>query len=400
MISSNNNCTGCGACKQICPKKAIEMNYSNGPFLEPKINLDLCVNCGLCEKICPINIDYNTKNIINVYAGVNKDKEKIIKSTSGGAFYSIAKYILNMNGVVYGCAYSNHLQAKHVRIDGLEKLEKLQGSKYVQSDIGNSYLNVKKDLELQKVVLFSGTPCQIAGLYGFLGKEYEKLITIDIICHGVSSQLFFDKYIKWYENKHNIDLINYDFRSKENTGWSLSGIVTGLRNGRITKKKIYYFSEFYYFYFLKGVIYRSSCYSCKYANSNRIGDITLADCWGIELMKTNINTRNGCSLIIINSNKGKELLNGSDLELMELPFESIVYYNRQLMEPSIKPSNRNKIIKRFISLDGEDIDNAFKKEEKKTIIIGRAKYFVSPSIRRILSRGKYQKIYKESIKME
>lgn len=400
MISSNNNCTGCGACKQICPKKAIEMNYSNGPFLEPKINLDLCVNCGLCEKICPINIDYNTKNIINVYAGVNKDKEKIIKSTSGGAFYSIAKYILNMNGVVYGCAYSKHLQAKHVRIDGLEKLEKLQGSKYVQSDIGNSYLNVKKDLELQKVVLFSGTPCQIAGLYGFLGKEYEKLITIDIICHGVSSQLFFDKYIKWYENKHNIDLINYDFRSKENTGWSLSGIVTGLRNGRITKKKIYYFSEFYYFYFLKGVIYRSSCYSCKYANSNRIGDITLGDCWGIELMKTNINTRNGCSLIIINSNKGKELLNGSDLELMELPFESIVYYNRQLMEPSIKPSNRNKIIKRFISLDGADLDNAFKKEEKKTIIIGRAKYFVSPSIRRMLSRGKYQKIYKESIKME
>jgi len=386
MISLNSDCTGCGACKFACPKDAIEINYSRGNFLEPVVDLDLCVDCGFCEKVCPNNITTNNKNIKSVFAGVNNDVEALKKSTSGGAFYSIAESVLSMGGVVYGCAYTEHLRAKHVRVDNIENLVRLQGSKYVQSEIGNTYLDVKKDLESKRIVLFSGTPCQIAGLYGFLDGDYDDLITIDIICHGVSSQLFFDKYIKWYEKKHNIVVNNYDFRSKENKGWSLSGIVIGDKKGKEIKRKIYYFSEFYYFYFLKGTIYRSSCYTCKYTNTHRLGDITLGDCWGIESLNTNLSIKNGCSLIILNSDKGINLLKKTDIELIEIPFEKVISYNRQLVEPSIKPQNRKSIIDRFSDLDGKDIDRAFKKEEKKSIMIGRIKYLFPSSARKLLSR--------------
>lgn len=387
MISIDKNCTACGACAQVCPASCIGLLEDVDGFIYPVLDDKKCIECNLCVNSCHLNYPQAfCKDEQHAYAAVINSSLDLNRSTSGGAFTAIARYILNKNGVVYGCAYVGHLQAKHIRIDSVESLTKLNGSKYVQSSIGNSYLEVKRDLESGLLVLFSGTPCQVAGLKVFLGKEYDGLITIDLVCHGVPAQSFFDKYIKWYEKKHHLAISDYSFRSKDNSGWSLAGVCQGIdnRTNGTVRKNIFYYKEYYYYYFLQGYIYREGCYSCKYASRERVGDFTLGDFWGAEGLKMPFSISDGCSLILTNKSKAMNLLSQLDCSFMEIPIQTAVINNKQLVCPSKVPMDRGKIIGTLNQKNADECYKLFLKTTWLSRMIGFLKYHIPKPIKRQL----------------
>lgn len=384
-------CTGCEACVQICPQKCISVEDIGNGFLYPKINIQKCINCSFCEKVCPIE-----KNDIYIhpraYAAVNKTKSLLINASSGGAFNAIASYVLQKNGVIYGCAFNKQLKAKHIRVDSFEKLPLLYGSKYVQSDINKSFLYVKNDLEAGKLVVFSGTPCQIAGLKNFLGKKFDNLITIDIICHGVPSQAYFDKYKKWLETRKDGFIIDYQFRSKSNHGWSLSGEYSYIKRdeNKIIKSPLFYYDNYFYFYFLESSIYRECCYSCKYASLNREGDFTLGDLWGAERFKFDFDTSSGCSLVLANNSKANELLKQFNLYKSEIDLETAAKYNAQLYHPSNRHPLWEKRIDDFINISAQEIQNDFMKKNHFARLKGKIKYLIPLKMVNIINRIRYR----------
>ena len=221
ILSVGKNCCGCNACEQVCPKKCIIFTRDKEGFMYPQIDHDICVDCGVCLRHCPIAGDIKTGKNPEVFAAKFNDPDVVFKSTSGGVFMALAFFVLNKNGVVFGCAYDENLVAKHIAVEDKKELKRLQSSKYVQSDTKDVYTKVKTALVQDRYVLFSGTGCQVAGLKAFLGKDYEKLITTDIICHGVVSPLLFEKYIDYMGKKLGGKLSDYNFRSKEKSGWDL-----------------------------------------------------------------------------------------------------------------------------------------------------------------------------------
>lgn len=200
MIEKNKlKCNGCGACRAVCPSKAITMNADNEGFLYPQVNIRLCLQCGQCEKICPIlrKNDNEESKDITAYAAQTTDNTVLEQSSSGGLFTEIATYVLEQKGVVFGAAFDAHFHVRHMAVEQISELHKLRGSKYVQSEIGDCYTRAEAYLKEGRLVLFTGTPCQIGGLISFIGKEYDNLITQDIICHGVPSPMAWEKYIEY-----------------------------------------------------------------------------------------------------------------------------------------------------------------------------------------------------------
>ena len=319
---SKDKCTGCGMCLQICPVNAIKMVANKEGFLEPKINKNKCTNCGLCYKKCPAVNKINIKRLDKpiVYAAKTTDDKLLKNSSSGGIFSIIAKYVLTNQGTVYGCAFDSELKANHIKITKEEDLSKLRGSKYVQSDTKNTFKEVKKDLSLKKLVLYSGTPCQIAGLVKFLGKNYDNLILVDFVCHGVPSQKLFQKYIKYLEDKQKSKLIYYSFRNKEKTMWGNS-IKMEFENGK--KKYLPAALDPFYRSYIDGVISRECCYNCKYSSDKRYSDITLMDYWGIEKEHPDFFDANGVSAVMINTKNGQDVFDSIDKSCMEYIGSSI-----------------------------------------------------------------------------
>ncbi len=396
MLSVNyESCTACGACKNVCPRGCIELSENPDGFLYPVIKQDECINCGLCERACPLKCKkQNAAPEIKAYAAVSSDSHLLRQSTSGGAFGSIAKYVFSKNGVVYGCAYSDNLIVKHIRIDSAQDLHLLQGSKYVQSNTGNTFQQAKQDLEANKVVLYSGTPCQIAGLKCFLGKEYDNLITADIVCHGVPSQSFFDKYVQWYEKRNKVRLTNVDFRSKENSGWSCgAGFYKGIKvsTSGPYSSKLFYFHSYFYHYFLSGDIYRNSCYSCTYANLKREGDFTLGDLWGAEGYDLPFSSDNGCSLLLLNTQKAHDIFPTLGLLSKEVPLDMVVKHNEQLRCPSKPSQKRAALLYRYRHWTADRIHRAFVCENFKHIIRGRIKYSIPAPLKNRILKYRYRK---------
>ena len=389
MIAIDKHCTGCGACAAVCPKGCITLLPNERGILYPRILQDQCVDCHACEKVCHRSVRSEKTDEPAAYAVRTNNEEYLQRSTSGGAFSALAESILRQGGAVYGCAWTEHLQARHVRITSLNGLYRLNGSKYVQSDCADAFLQVKNDLKSNLTVLFSGTPCQVAALKRYLGGDRQNLITVDVVCHGVTPQSFLDKYIRWYEKKHQIDLENYDFRSKVNGKWSLAGECSGkdIKTGRNIHKKIFYYKEFYYFYFLKGLAYRESCYSCKYANLNRPGDITLGDLWGAESLGLNYDVTAGCSLYLANSAKGAEALKQIDVNAKRIDLEQTVRLNRQLTEPSTRPSDYESTMAFLARADAEAIDRAFRKQHRKARFTGFIKYHIPAKLKQKLKQA-------------
>ncbi len=376
------HCTGCGACVQHCPKQCISWKAGEFGFRYPIIDEKTCIDCHLCEKVCPIDKELKKPEDQKVYAVVNSDKETLLHSTSGGAFSAIAESILSDGGVVYGCSMEDGFQVRHIRVSTSENLQKLRGSKYVQSNTGTTFKHAEEDLRAGLKVLYSGTPCQIAGLQNYLGKEYDNLLTVDIVCHGVGSQAYFDKFMDDLRRRYG-DVQDVRFRDKKYVGWSCGGVVVSLSpNKEKTEQPFYNHENYYYSYFLSGDIYRKSCYACKYANAMRQGDITLGDFWGVEALKLPIDSYNGCSLMIVNTEKGKMFVNDIEgVKKVEATVEDAVRHNDQLSHPSKLPEIRQQRLEEYNKLDGLQIQKNYLETHKKGIIRGKIKVMIPKKLR-------------------
>ena len=341
---NNDDCCGCRACEKICPKNAITMVYNNEGFLVPIIDKNLCVNCGLCLKSCPQFNTFKEKkdDSIEAFAARAKKTKDLLNGSSGGIFSTIAKFIIENKGFVYGCCFDENMNPIHLCVNKIEDIAKLCGSKYVQSDTNNTYENVKEQLEDNNTVLYIGTPCQIAGLKSFLKNDFKNLYTIDLVCHGVPSPKLFKKYIEWLEKKYKDKVEMYYFRNKIKSGWGLTSRIK-FKSGK--EKIIDFRLDPYYKTFIDAKNYRECCYRCKYSNLTRIGDITLADFWGIEKEHPDFYSPYGNSAIIINNKKGKFLFDSikNQIDYISTDINKILRYNKNLQQPSKRYYERSNI---------------------------------------------------------
>lgn len=345
-----DKCSGCGLCETVCPAQAIKMEYDKSGFIYPVIQKEKCIDCGLCERKCvvkTVSVEYPR----TCYAGVHLDEKIRAKSSSGGMFAALAEYTLEQGGVVFGAAVvpkGKIVTVKHIMIKNKEELKKLQGSKYVQSDIRECYTNVKQQLAEGKKVLFSGTPCQVAAMKNYLGKEYDDLLLVDLVCHGTPSILHWEKSIEEkLQNDEKVSAVS--FRGKE--GYMQGEIEFKTEADRIRKENYSFRNDSYYSMFLNADSYREGCYQCQYARPERDGDITIGDFWGFEKAydraqiekDAKISLEEGNSLIAVNTEKGLSIcnkLNGEKMWLYAADYEEAVKYNPQLSQPSKKGKNR------------------------------------------------------------
>lgn len=300
-------CTGCMACVAVCPQKCIQSVEDKEGFLYPSVNEKMCVSCGKCRKICPVVNKVHSLDDMKVQAYVVCHKENDIRldSASGGAFTMFAQYILQLGGAVYGAGYDDKRNVVHKMCNKFEDLEDLRGSKYVQSGIENIYEEIKSNLENEKYVLFTGTPCQNEGLLNYLDKTYERLITVDIACHGVASPLLWEQYLKDEERRLNKHVIYKKCRDKSR-GWRQWGMVTEYSDG--TKLDKVYYEDLYMKIYLSHNAMRYSCYQCKFRNIfNKKCDATMADCWGIEYFAPKLDDGLGASIVFLHSDKIRRL---------------------------------------------------------------------------------------------
>ena len=384
-IKEKDKCCGCYACYNICPKNAIEMKVDEKGFKYPFVNKDKCINCGLCEKVCPIINKTKIDNEPKAYACINNDDKVRSASSSGGIFTLLAENILSKSGVVFGAAFDENMIVKHFMVDRPEDLYKFRGSKYVQSQIGDTYKLAKKALEEGKYVLFTGTPCQIEGLKSYLMKDYDKLYTQDIICHGVPSPLVWEKYKNGIEGKENDKIINVNYRNKENS-WKLFDISINLKNGKIIKERAH--TNLYMEVFLKNVCLRDSCYKCTFKCINRKSDITLADFWGIQRVKPEFDDDKGTSLVIVNSKKGQDLFESikDKIRYEETDIKEAIKYNPSMITSVSLPNTRENFFK---DINNMDIESAIKKNLPKEKLNVKVK--IKRSIKKVLI---FLKLYK------
>lgn len=356
-IIEKNKCCGCHACFNICPKDAISMQEDEKGFLYPVINEEKCINCNMCRKVCPVlNKKEEMKNKIKAYACYNRNLTERLKSSSGGIFCLIAKEIINRNGVVFGAAFDENFEVKHTYVENEKELKQFMGSKYTQSKIGNTYKDVKDFLDNGKYVLFTGTPCQIEGLKSYLRKDYEKLYTQDIICHGVPSPKVWKKYLEYQKNRNKEEIKDISFRNKDH-GW-ISYRMKILFNTKTYSKDLG--QDPYMQAFLKNICLRESCYNCSFKKKNRVSDITLADYWGIDKVHPKMNDNKGISLVLVNSNKGIELFNNikEKISYKETDLDQAIKYNPALIESAKHCINEMEFIN---NIDNMEFDKVVKK---------------------------------------
>lgn len=372
-------CNGCGSCALMCPVNAIEMIEDEEGFLYPKIDETKCIKCNKCKKYCG-NINEKDIDDEKAYIAINKSKEELDVSSSGGIFYILARYVIEKKGVVCGVTYNKDLKVIHDFADNLEDCNKFCGSKYVRSDLNNAYQKVKSYLENDVYVLFTGTACQISGLNKYLGKDNNsKLITCDILCHANPSPKVFELYIKNLQKIKNKKVKTIWFRSKE-TGWKNQTPIIEYEDGKKEEENSYFKA------FVLEMINRPSCYFCKFATKRRISDFTIGDFWGIEKVDSNVNIENGVSLLTVNSNKGKAIFENLKDKMIckEVDYNLAASFNHYSNVKVHK--NRDKF---FEELFNEKIN-------ENNIIEYLKKYTKRPLYRRIL--GKIKRIIKKVIK--
>lgn len=340
QIKDKADCCGCTACASICPKDAITMEPDTLGFKYPKVDLGKCIDCGLCEKVCAFNENYDKSQNLKepeIYAARHKDIHEIETSRSGAAFIAISDYILENGGIVYGVGYNDHFRVAHKRATTKEERNEFKGSKYVQSDLDGIFRQVKEDLKQGNIVLFSGTPCQTAGLNSYIGKKLrENLVLVDIVCHGVPSPYIWRDYLNYVENKYKNKIVKVDFRDKSRLGWSGHIESFVLENGK--KYEMNTYTTIFY----KHIMLRKSCGICYFANIKRPSDITLADFWGWEKVSKSFNKDNkGVSLILLNTQEGLDLFYKIKNSLHLLHVDVKQAMQRNLLHPtSIKRNCR------------------------------------------------------------
>lgn len=362
-LNDKSDCCGCSACYSVCSHHAIKFEEDQEGFFYPVFNLNLCVDCGLCEKVCPV-IHYKTESKNGnpiIYSAINNNVEQYMQSSSGGIFILLCEYIISKGGIVCGAIYDKDFVVKHSFAKTLDECRAFQGSKYVQSDIREIYPKIKTILKDNILVLFSGTPCQIAGLKLYLRKNYDNLYTVDLICHGVPSPLIFKDYLNFVKGKNIILHINMKSKSKKKGTTIRFDFLNGKYVSQTLKTDLWnklYFGSF---------IVRPSCHNCQFTHYNRIGDITIGDSWGINKYYPNFHADKMTSLLFVNTHKGAFLYDRISNQIDKIEITKEESMQPQLQYPTKKSLEReafwedyikygfNYVIKKYLGFNRYEI---------------------------------------------
>ena len=304
-ITDKSQCCGCWACENICPKHCIRMEEDSEGFRYPVVDTDKCIDCGLCEKVCPIKQSRQDDTAPESFVVQNKNVQILRTSTSGGFYSAIANYVIERKGVVFGASFDGDMTLRHTYSETLEGCSQFRGSKYVQSLIGDCYTQAKKFLDAGRLVVFSGTPCQIAGLYGFLrNRKYENLITVDLVCRGTPSPRLLAKYLAYHSSVAGSKVIDYRSRDKH-YGYDYSTATITFAD----KAKQYHKgmeADMMLRLYFKNICSRPSCYACHFKTLHRLSDITIFDCWDAPSVSSKF-SRKGATNVFIHTEKGKNI---------------------------------------------------------------------------------------------
>lgn len=390
LFDDKKNCCACGACVNACPKDAVAMKEDEHGFLYPAIDADKCIRCGKCQKVCAYQNIQETHEPLKTWVAVSRNDKIVMHSASGGVFSSVAAAFINSNGYVCGAAFDDDFTLRHILTDDRKDLVKLRGSKYTQSSTDHVFREIKEKLLSGEKVLFSGCPCQVAGLRAYLGKEYDNLFTMDLVCHGVPSNKMFRDYIGSFEKKHGIKVKKFLFRDKK-LGWGKNGsLVTDSEE----KYKLYESNVSYFYYFGYSLIMRENCYSCKYANEHRPGDITIGDYWGIQkehpeiLIEDNIDESKGVSVIIANTSKGIKLMEKCRglFHLYDSEFEKAAKRNPQLCVPTKYDQRRESLFDAYTEGGWEAVEARFNSNIGLRRYSSHVKSLVPKKLKRIIKQ--------------
>ena len=372
-IKEKQECCGCTACVAACPKECIVMKEDQEGFLYPNIDKDKCIRCGICEKVCPIlneTPEVPTEQI--AYIVQNKNEKVLQESTAGGAFTSIAKYALKNNGVVFGVELDSKLVAHHIYIESEKELFRFRNSKYVQSSVGEAFRQVRSFLDQGRTVCFSGTPCQVEGLKSYLGKDYEKLITVDVVCRAVPSPLIFRKYVE-YQEKRLSDTIKYvRFRDKYyGYKYSTMNVITDKNKGNYHHGIE---SDPWLRAFFSNICDRPSCYHCHFRKRYRQSDFTIWDCFHVGRFSRELDNDKGATRVLVHSERGRKIFDAvkSEFNYIQMTPAAIVAGTKE-MGSSIEPNERRQIF--FDDAQRMNGDELFRKYFPETFRT-KAEYFV------------------------
>ena len=320
-IQNKQDCCGCAACEQSCPKHCITLRPDSEGFLYPSVDGSSCIDCGLCERVCPILHPYEEHEPLRVMAAINRDKAIRESSSSGGIFYMLASRIIHEGGVVFGARFDSEWQVLMDYTETMEGIHAFMGSKYVQARTGMSYADAKRFLVEGRRVLYSGTPCQIAGLHHYLRKPYGNLLTVEVVCHGVPSPMVWQKYLA--ETVRDIHRItSLQFRDKRE-GWKRFNFVLRYDEAsRTLEAHDFHGKNLFMRAFLSNLILRPSCEYCKAKRGRSRADISLADYWGVQLFHPEMDDDRGTSLVLANTEKGRDIL-----EILDFQFVLSTYAN-------------------------------------------------------------------------
>ena len=385
LLEDAGNCCGCGTCRNACPRDCISMQLDAEGFLYPMIEQQLCIECGRCLDVCPANREDlpQKPQRCDVYAAWNKDSKVRQESSSGGVFTALATHVLQNNGVVFGASFDKNNNLTHCMVENGEGLAGLRGSKYIQSDMLLQFREAKRQLDWGKPVLFCGTPCQVAGLKTYLGADCERLYLCDFVCHGVPSTKVFQRYCEHI--KENSDIISLYFRDKK-TGWKRFGMHMEF-NGRPS-----YCSDLKHDPFLVGFLsnlfLRPSCHRCRYTTAYRGSDITLGDFWGIGSKAPRLDDDRGTSLVIINTEKGKEIFNRckEDLVYHESDLELAIDGNACLARHAQPSPLREQFFKDLDKMAFGDLAKTYLQPPSESSLLLRALSKTKSHLRRLIGR--------------
>lgn len=361
IISNKRDCCGCMACVQVCPKHCIKLIEDKEGFRYPEVDATDCIECRLCEKTCPIlNQDSPNKPKL-VLAGINPDENIRIESSSGGVFTMLAEKTIKRGGVVFGASFDSQWTVRHDYTDSLDGLFKFRGSKYVQSDIGENYTRVGDFLKEGREVLFTGTACQIAGLYHFLKQPYENLITVDVLCHGVPSPMIWREYLNGVCKKYQVSLSELtfiSFRGKQ-IGWRRFGLEINAGNKQLVNEPLD--QNVFLKGFLRDLYLRPSCHNCQFRKGKCHSDITIADYWGIWNHHPQMDDDLGTSLILVNSVKGEKILNQLSLKKTETSYNEALSGNSPMEHSVIETPFRQEFWERYFTEGLKVVESICKK---------------------------------------
>lgn len=367
LLPDKEKCCGCTACQNICVHNAITMVPDNLGFKYPRINKSACIECGLCIRVCAFNNCYDSdRNFAQpkVYAVRHKNEQEIETSRSGGAFIAFSDFVLKEGGVIYGAGYTDHFRISHKRAVTKEQRNEFKGSKYVQSDLNTVFLQIKADLNNGLKVLFSGTPCQTAGLKSYIGENKSaNLYLIDIICHGTPSPYLWRDYLNYTEQKFNQKIIHVNFRDKS-LGWSAHKESFIFENGR----KI--ITDIWEKLFYQHIMLRPSCGNCPYTNINRPSDITLGDFWGWEKTDAAFNSDNkGCSLVLINTKKGERLFSAGSNDFTYVESDILRCMQPNLQRPTLLSDSSEEFVRNYTEGGFETVIARYGSVRKRRIFV-------------------------------